>query len=120
MLGSNEIDIINISDSYGTYMDVYVSEKEDEEKPLQDIQPMNGLKVSVGAEKADGMAITFTTYENQPTRLLVKGFHASTLMMINCFCGMVDRRKAFTPYFQPRPFSEILTIANFRHAASRV
>ena len=41
-------------------------------------------------------------------------------MMMNCFCGMVDRRKAFTPYFQPGPLSEILTIANLRHAANRV
>ena len=38
------------------------------------------------------------------------------LMMMDCFCGMVDRRKA---YFQPGPLSEILTIANLRHAASR-
>ena len=36
-----------------------------------------------------------------------------------CFCGMVDRRKA-EPYFQPGPLSEILTIANLRHAASRI
>ena len=41
-------------------------------------------------------------------------------MMKDCFCGMVDRRKAFTPYFQPGPLSEILTIANLRQAASRV
>ena len=39
--------------------------------------------------------------------------------MMNCFCGMVDRRKAFRPYFQPGPLSEILTISNLRHAASR-
>ena len=31
------------------------------------------------------------------------------MMKMNCFCGMVDRRKAFS-----------LTIANLRHAASRV
>ena len=36
------------------------------------------------------------------------------------FYGMVDRRKAFKPYFQPGPSSEMLTIANLRHAASRV
>ena len=41
-------------------------------------------------------------------------------MMMNCFCSMVDRQKVFTPYFQPGPLSEILTIANLRHAASRV
>ena len=42
------------------------------------------------------------------------------MMMMNCFCEMVDRRKAFTTYFQLGPLSEILTIANLRHAASRV
>ena len=42
------------------------------------------------------------------------------MMMMNCIFGMVDRRKAFTPYSQPEPLSEILTIANLRHAASRV
>ena len=36
------------------------------------------------------------------------------------FCGMVDRRKAFAPYFHPGPLSELVTIANLRHAASRV
>ena len=40
--------------------------------------------------------------------------------MMNCFCGIVDQRKAFTPYFHPGPLSEILTITNLRHAASRI
>ena len=33
------------------------------------------------------------------------------MMMMNCFCGMVDWREAFTPYYQPGTLSEILTIA---------
>ena len=41
------------------------------------------------------------------------------MMMMNCFCGMVDQRKA-EPYFQPGLLSEIVTIANLRHATSRV
>ena len=41
------------------------------------------------------------------------------MMMMNCFSSMVDRRKASTPYFQRGPLSEILTIANLRHAANR-
>ena len=45
---------------------------------------------------------------------------ARSKFYLNYFCGMVDRRKAFTPYFQPRPLSEILTIANLRHAESKV
>ena len=41
------------------------------------------------------------------------------MMMINCLWGMVVRRKAFTPHFQPA-LSEILTILNLRHFASSV
>ena len=33
-------------------------------------------------------------------------------MVMNCFCRIADRRKAFIPYFQPGPMSEVLTIAN--------
>ena len=42
------------------------------------------------------------------------------MIMMNCFCRMVDWRKAFTPYSQLWPLSEILTIANLWHIASRV
>ena len=51
MLGSKEIDTINNSDIYDTYKDLYLSEKEGEEKLLQGIQAANGLKVQVGAKK---------------------------------------------------------------------
>ena len=39
-----DIDTINNSDIYDTYKDLYLSEKEREEKLLQGIQPANGLK----------------------------------------------------------------------------
>ena len=39
---------------------------------------------------------------------------------MNFFCRMVNRRKAFTPFFQLRPLSEILTITNLREDVSRV
>ena len=42
------------------------------------------------------------------------------IMIMNCFCGMNDQWKAFMPYFQPGPLSEILTIANLWHAARSV
>ena len=42
------------------------------------------------------------------------------MKMMNCFCGLVDRRKALLRYFQPGPLSETLTIGNLRQAASRV
>ena len=32
------------------------------------------------------------------------------MMMMNFFCVTFDRRKTLTPYFQPEPLSEILTI----------
>ena len=39
MLGSQDIDTISNSDIYGTYKDLYLSEKEREEKLLQGIYP---------------------------------------------------------------------------------
>ena len=40
--------------------------------------------------------------------------------MLNCFLRFVNQRKGFTPYFQPGPLSDNLTIANLRHTRSRV
>ena len=51
MLGSKDMDVINNSNIYDTYKDLYLSEKEREEKLLQGIQLTNGLKVRVGAKK---------------------------------------------------------------------
>ena len=60
MLGSKDIDTINNSDIYDRYKDLYLSKKEREEKLLQSIKPDNGLKVRVGANKADGTALVVT------------------------------------------------------------
>ena len=49
-----------------------------------------------------------------------KNSSKSNLTNMNCFCGMFDRQKAFTSYFQPGLLSEILTVANLRLPASRV
>ena len=51
MLGSKDIDTINNSDVYDTYKDLYLSEKEHEEKLLQSIQLANRLKARVDAKK---------------------------------------------------------------------
>ena len=51
MLGLKDIDTINNSDVYDTYKDLYLSEKEREDKQLQSIQLGNGLKARVGAKK---------------------------------------------------------------------
>ena len=63
-LGSMDIDTINNSDIYDTYKDLYLSEKEREERLFQGIQSVNGLKARLGAKKADGTALTLTTQEN--------------------------------------------------------
>ena len=73
MLGSNDTDTINNSDLCETYKHLYLSEKEREEKLLQGIQPANGLKVRLGAKKADGTALTVTTQKMRLKRCLIKG-----------------------------------------------
>ena len=52
--------MINNTDIYN---DLYLSEKEQEEKLLQGIQSANGSKTCAGAKKADGMALRMTTKE---------------------------------------------------------
>ena len=64
MLGSKEIDTINNLDIYDTCTYLYLSKKEREEKLLQGIQPVNGLKAWMGAKEADGTALTLTTQKN--------------------------------------------------------
>ena len=74
MLGSKDIDTINNSDVYDKYRDLYLSEKEPEEKLLQGIQSANGLKARVGAKKSDGTALTVTTQENAIKKTFDKRF----------------------------------------------
>ena len=63
-LGSKEIGVINNSCIYDAYKDLYLSEKECEERLLQGIHPANGLKAQLGAKKSDGTALTLATQEN--------------------------------------------------------
>ena len=63
-LGSKEIDVINNSCIYDAYKDLYLSEKEHEERLLQGIEPANRLKARLGVKKSDGMTLTLTTQEN--------------------------------------------------------
>ena len=49
MLVSKEIDVINNTDIYDTYKDLYLSEKECEKKLLQGMQLASGLRAWVGA-----------------------------------------------------------------------
>ena len=66
MLGWKDIDTINNSDIYDTYKDLYLSEKEREEKLLQGIQSANGLKVRV--VQKDQMA-QYWQWQRRKTRL---------------------------------------------------
>ena len=74
MLGSKDTDTINNSDIYDTYKDLYLSEKEREEKLFQGIQSANELKARVDTKKADGTALTVTTQENAIKRTFDKWF----------------------------------------------
>ena len=74
ILGSKDIDMINNSDIYDTYKDLYLSEKERKEKLLQGIQSTNGVRVRVGAKKADSTALTLTTQENEIKKTFDKRF----------------------------------------------
>ena len=64
MLGSKNIDTINNSDIYDTYKDLYLSQKEREEKLLQGVQSASRLNARLGEKKADGTPVTLTTQEN--------------------------------------------------------
>ena len=77
MLGSTHIDTINNSDVYDTYKDLYLSEKECEEKLLQGIQSANGLKACLVTKKADGTALTLTTQEHAIKKAFDKRFSIS-------------------------------------------
>ena len=71
---SKDIDTINNSDIYDTYKDLYLSEKEREEKLLQGIQSASDLKARVGAKKADGTTLAVTTKENVIKKTFDKRF----------------------------------------------
>ena len=51
MLGSTDIDTINNSDIYDTYKNLYLGEKDREEKLLQGIKSANGSKSRLGGKK---------------------------------------------------------------------
>ena len=52
MLGSKEIDTINNSDIYNTYINLFLSNKKRDEKLLQRIPGANSLKARLGAKKS--------------------------------------------------------------------
>ena len=74
ILGSKDIDKINNSDIYDTYKDIYLSEKEREEKLLLGIQSVNGLNTRLDATNADDTALTVTTQENAIKKTFGKRF----------------------------------------------
>ena len=73
-LGSKDTDLIDNSDIYSTYKDLYLSEKEHEERLLQGTQPANGLKACFGGKKADGTALALAIQENAIEKTFDKRF----------------------------------------------
>ena len=74
MFGSKDIDMIDDADIYDTYKDIYLSEKEREEKLLQGILSASGLMSHVSAKKSDGTALTLKTQENAIKKTFDKRF----------------------------------------------
>ena len=74
MFGSKEIHTINNANIYDTYKDLYLSEKEREEKLLQIVQSANGLKAWVGEKKTNGIAITVTSHKDAIKKSFDKRF----------------------------------------------
>ena len=72
--GSKEIDTINNSDIYDTYKDLHLNKKEREEKLIQGIQSVNGLKARLDVTNADGTTLTVTTQENAIKKKFYKRF----------------------------------------------
>ena len=66
VLGSNEIDTINKTDTYGNYKDLQMSKKEHEEKMVQ--------RLELVQKNADGAVITVTTQENAIKKKFGKTF----------------------------------------------
>ena len=94
MLGSKDIDMINNSDIYDTYKDLYLSEKERQEKLLQGIQSANGFKAQVGAKTADSAVLVVTTQENAIKKTFDKRFEILYILTsLNILCIHMDSRK---------------------------
>ena len=62
-LGSTELELINNSDIIDIYSDLYLSKKDRQDRILQGIQSLNGLKGRLGSKKSDGAALTLTSGE---------------------------------------------------------
>ena len=74
MFGSKDIDTINNSETYNMYKNLYLSEKESEEKLLKDIKLANGLKARLGVKKSEGTALVVITQENTIKKKFDKRF----------------------------------------------
>ena len=74
IFGSKQSDTISNTYICDTYKDLYLSEKELEEKLLQSIQSANGLNARVQAKKADGTGIILTNKEHAIKKTFDKRF----------------------------------------------
>ena len=74
IFASKNIDTIDNSGVYDKYKDLYLIEKELEEKVLQGTQLANSLKTRVGAKKAYDTPLAVTTNENAIKKTFDKRF----------------------------------------------
>ena len=65
MPGSKENLAIKKLNIHDNYKNLYLSQKEFEEKPLQEVQSANVLRAQVGALKTGDTAITVTASKNE-------------------------------------------------------
>ena len=73
-LGSKDIESINHCDKFDTFKDLYLTKDQREDRVLQGIQSVQGLKARVGATKSDGTAITFNGEETAIQKTLGNRF----------------------------------------------
>ena len=74
MLDSKDIDMINNSDIYDTYKNLFLSKEEPKEKLLQGTQLANGLKARLSAKKADDATLAVTSQEKVVKKTFDKSF----------------------------------------------
>ena len=63
LLGGKTVEVVNISNEYDTYKDLYMTSNERQDALLQGIQSETGLKARLGATKVGDTALTLSTEE---------------------------------------------------------
>ena len=75
LLGGKTIEVVNISNEYDTYKDLYMTSNERQDALLQGIQSETGLKARLGATKVGDTALTLSTEETAIKKTLGNKFY---------------------------------------------